>query len=461
MTGTAFLAATEAARAVRRGEVSARELTEAVLARVDAVNPAVNAVVELRRDEALRRADEADTAVRHGVDLGPLHGVPITFKDCLDVTGLHTTWGNPAFRDFVASSDATVVRRLVDAGGVVMGKTNATFMLADFGQTSNKLFGTTNNPWDPELVAGGSSGGAAVAVATGMTFLDHGTDLVGSVRLPAAYCGVYGLRPTAGVVPQTGFQVPGTPATPSEMRYLSTVGPIARSAADLRMALAVTAGPDDAAASAYTWRQAASRHARLAEFRVGVVLDDAQAPVTSEVGTVLSDAVDGLAKEGATVVEGWPADVDAREAAEAFGFHVGLFFAFAEPGAADFAPLAQVVEQEDRRMRIRAAWDAYFREVDVLLCPASFTTAFPHDPRPFDERTIPTPDGERPYGDQAFWVAHAALPGLPAVSAPAGRSPGGLPVGAQILGPRYEDDTAVTFAELLADVVGGYEPPQT
>lgn len=322
-----------------------------MFARVDAVNPVVNAVVELRRDEALGQADEADAAVARGDHVGPLHGVPISVKDCLDVAGLHTTWGNPAFRDFVASSDATVVRRLADAGGVVTGKTHAAFTLADFGQTSNELFGTTGNPWDRQLAAGGSSGGPAAAVASGMTYLDYGTDLVGSIRLPAAYCGVYGPRPTAGVVPQTGFQVPGTPPTPSEMRYLSAVGPLARSAGDLRAARAVTAGPDDAAARAYTWRPAPPRHARLTDFRVGVVLDHERAPVSGEVASVLSDAADVLAREGVTLVDGWPAGVDAAVAAESFGFHVGLFVAFAEPGAADVATLPEVVAQEDRRIR--------------------------------------------------------------------------------------------------------------
>jgi amidase len=143
---------------------------------------------------------------------------------------------------------------------------------------------------------------------------------------------------------------------------------------------------------------------------------------------------------------------------ESFGFHVRLFFAFQQPDE-DFATLSEVVDHENRRMAARAAWSRYFNEIDVFLCPVNFTPAFPHDTRPFEERTITTPEGQRPYNDQTFWVSHASLTGLPAVAAPIGCTPGGLPVGAQIVGPLYEDNTAITFAELFTDVIGGYEPP--
>ena len=189
------------------------------------------------------------------------------------------------------------------------------------------------------------------------------------------------------------------------------------------------------------------------------MLDDEHAPVSSEVSAPLSDAVDALVRAGATVVEGWPAGVDPSQHYESFGFHVQAFFAFQEPGE-DFAKLSEFVDHENRRMAARADWNRYFDDVaDVFLCPVNFAPAFPHDARPFEQRTIATPEGERPYNDQAFWVSHASLPGLPAVVAPIGRTPGGLPVGAQIVGPLYEDNTAITFAELLGDVIGGYEPP--
>jgi amidase len=259
-------------------------------------------------------------------------------------------------------------------------------------------------------------------------------------------------------VPLTGFQPPGPPAAPSDMTYLSAVGPLGRSAGDLRTALQLTAGPEAPAARAWRWALARPRHRRLEDVRVGVVLDHGQAPVSGEVGAVLSDAVDALARAGATVAAGWPEGVDPVAQAESFGFQVRLFFAYQEPGD-DLPPFAEVVDQERRRMAARAAWGRYFQDVDVFLCPASFTTAFPHDPRPFQDRTIATPEGERPYADQVFWVAQPALPGLPAVAAPVGRSAAGLPVGAQVVGPLHEDDTAITVAELLAEVAGGYQPP--
>jgi amidase len=458
MDTTLLKPATEAAAMLAGKEVSARELTEALLAWIEAANPGLGAVVALRAEEALAEAAAADQATARGGVLGPLHGVPMTVKDAFDVAGLPTTWGNPAFAGHLAGSDATVVRRLRRAGAIVVGKTNVAYMLGDFGQTANPLHGVTANPWDRARTPGGSSGGAAAAVAAGMSFLEYGSDLVGSIRLPASYCGVYGLRPSVASVPLTGFQPPGPPAAPSDMTYLSAVGPLGRSASDLRTALQVTAGPEAPAARAWRWALARPRHSRLEDVRVGVVLDHGQAPVSGEVGAVLSDAVDALARAGATVAAGWPEGVDPVAQAESFGFQVRLFFAYQEPGD-DLPPFAEVVDQERRRMAARAAWGRYFQDVDVFLCPASFTTAFPHDPRPFQDRTIATPEGERPYADQVFWVAQPALPGLPAVAAPVGRSAAGLPVGAQVVGPLHEEDTAITVAELLAEVAGGYQPP--
>jgi amidase len=450
-SGTLFSTATDAADAVRRKAASSRELTEAMLERIDEVNPKLGAVVELRAEQALSEADAAD---RSAAD-GPLHGVPITVKDALNVTGLHTTWGSPAFKNYVADWDATVVARLKRAGAIIVGKSNVHFMLADFAQTFNDVYGRTNNPWDLDRVPGGSSGGSAAAVAAGMTFLDYGSDLVGSIRIPAAFCGVYGIKPSVGTVPLTGLQPPGPPAAPSETLYMSNIGPLARSAADLRTALAVTAGPET---PAYSYRLLPPRRSQLQDFRIGVVLDDENVPVSSEVGDLLSGAVDALAHAGVTIVEGWPEGVDPAAQADAFNYHVQLFFAFAQPGGG-FPRLSELIEYENRRMASRAAWNRYFSEIDVFLCPVNFTPAFPHDPRPFEQRTVPTPEGDRPYDAQPFWISHASLPGLPAVSAPIGRTEDGLPVAAQLIGPLYEDDTAITFAELMAAVIGGYERP--
>jgi amidase len=452
-----YRSATDAAQLVSRKEISSRELTQMLLARIEAIDPMLNAVVELRGEEALGEAAAADEAIGRGA-LGPLHGVPMTIKDSFNVAGLHTTWGNPAWKDYVADWDATVVRRLGQAGAIIVGKTNVHFMLADFGQTANELYGVTNNPWDVTRTPGGSTGGGAAALSAGMTFLEYGSDLAGSIRIPASFCGVYGLKPSVGIVPLTGFQPPGPPAGPSDMTYMSAVGPLARSAGDLRTALSVTAGPERPAANGYSWGLSPPRHTRLEDFRVGVVLDHEAAPVSSEVTAPLSNTVDALARAGATIAEGWPEGVDPVQEYESFGFHVQLFFAFQEPGES-FSRLPEFIDQENRRMVARAAWSRFFRDIDVFMCPANFTPAFPHDGGPFEERLIDTPEGQRPYDTQTFWVSHASLAGLPAAVAPVGRTPGGLPVGAQIIGPLYEDDTAVTFAEALADLIGGYKSP--
>jgi amidase len=459
MSQQVFETATDVASMVRNKQISARELTALLLARIDAVNPALNAVVELRGEAALHEASAADQALAKGMP-GPLHGVPMTVKEAFNVVGLHTTWGNPAFKDYVAAWDATVVRRLRQSGAIIVGKSNVAFMLGDFGQTTNELFGTTNNPWDTRRAPGGSSGGGAAATAAGMSFLEFGSDVVGSIRIPASFCGVYGLKPSVGIVPVTGLQPPGLPPPPDEMTYMSGVGPLARSATDLRLALQVAAGPEGPACTAYTWRLAPPRHQRLRDFRVGVVLDHPLAPPSSEVGSLLSNAVDALARAGATVAQGWPHGVDPARAYEAFGYQVGLFFAYQEPDAS-FPGQSEFIEREKERMFTRAAWLRYFEDFDVFLCPTNFTPAVTHDDRPFEQRTVMTPEGEQQYGNQAFWVSHASLPGLPAISAPIGQTPGGLPVGIQIIGPLFEDDTALTFAELLPDLLGGYKaPPQ-
>jgi amidase len=215
---------------------------------------------------------------------------------------------------------------------------------------------------------------------------------------------------------------------------------------------------------AYAWSPAPPRHHRLGDVRVGVVFDHPTAPVDAEIRAALHSTVDALAGAGARIVEGWPSDVDPDRSYESFGFLLRTFMAFAEDSpftradgrsASSRDALPDFLGHERRRLQSRAAWGRYFESVDVFLCPVAFTTAIPHDGRPFSERTI----GDRPYTDLAFWISHASLPGLPVVSAPIGRTGDGLPIGVQIVGPLHEDDTAITVAELVEGLVGGYQPP--
>src|SRR3954447_1444368 len=222
MTDMFFQSVTEVAALLRAGRLSACELAELVLDRVDAVNPAVKAVVEFRREAGLRAAAEADLVLARGERVGPLHGVPMTIKESFQVAGMHSTWGNAAFAGFVADRDAVVVARLRSAGAVLFGTTNVAPMLADVGQCTNALYGRTVNPWDSTRTPGGSTGGGAAAVAAGLTFLEYGSDLAGSIRVPASFCGVYGLKPTFGVVPTTGFQPPGPLAPPRDISQPAT-----------------------------------------------------------------------------------------------------------------------------------------------------------------------------------------------------------------------------------------------
>lgn len=204
--------ASAAAESIAKREIGCRELVELVLTRIGELNPSLNAVVEVRTDAALREADAADAALARAERVGPLHGVPVTVKEAFHVAWCHCTWGDPARRDHIAAEDATVVARLRQAGAVVVGTTNVAALLADFGQSRNEVYGVTRNPWELGHTPGGSSGGSAAAVSAGLSFLEYGSDLVGSIRIPASFCGVYGLRPTLGVVPGRAWRRPGRPA---------------------------------------------------------------------------------------------------------------------------------------------------------------------------------------------------------------------------------------------------------
>jgi amidase len=378
-----------------------------------------------------------------------LAGVPISVKEAFHTVGLPTTWGLRAQEGWTASEDAAVVRRLRSAGAILVGKTNVATGLADFAQTNSELYGRTNNPHDLDRSPGGSSGGSAAAVAAGLTFLDYGSDLVGSIRIPAAFCGVYGLRPTPGTVPLDGFAPPRAPSAPlpAGISWVSTAGPIARTAADIRTALAITR-------DRRTALPPARRPLSIGGLRLGVVLDDANCGVSSDVGAVLSDAVDRIAASGVEVIEGWPPGVDPAAVMSGFEFALQRFLAAADPASSWQASDAEIDDERRRLAALRAAWGGYFSGVDAFVCPVNFTAAIEHDDRPF-ERIVSTVDGERRYDEQPFWTAQPAVAGLPALAAPAGRTAAGLPVGIQIVGPAHGDETILGAAELIASVLEG------
>jgi len=476
-----FASAGEAARAIRRGDVSSVELTTHILERIKRYNPRLNAIVTLTEDAALARARAADEARARGDWWGPLHGVPCTIKDTFETAGVKTTAGVSSLAQHVPARDAAVVERYRGAGAVILGKTNVPEWASDW-QSYNAVFGAANNPWDLSRTPGGSSGGEAAALAAGLSYLSAGSDIGGSIRVPAHFCGVYGHKPTLGVVPLRGHIPPPPGGPPGPPSSLAVAGPLARSAADLALALQILGGPDGDEARAYRWSLPPARGSRLTDYRIGFVLDDPRCPVSPEVGGVARQAVDALKKAGARLEEGWPTGVVPAEQYDAylyalfatFGFQLKdeQFESFRARGAGKDGGYPSIIARAwtdpikshqaaaRRRMAARAAWQAYFRTHDAFLLPTEFVPAFPHDhSQPQQARRLATPAGPREYYDLLFWIAFATLTGLPATTAPIGLTSGGLPVGLQIIGPYLEDLTPIDVAGKLADVVGGFRPP--
>ena len=475
-----FASALDAARAIRSGQVSSVELTTRMLDRIQQHNGKLNAVVALAPD-ALDRARAADEARARGDWGGPFHGVPCTIKDTFEVAGVTTTAGSPALRNHMPARDAAVVARLRASGMVVLGKTNVPLFASDW-QSYNAVYGQTNNPWDVTRTPGGSTGGGAAALAAGLTYLEPGSDLAGSIRIPAHFCGIYGHKPSLDVVPMRGHIPPPPGISASPPSTLPVAGPLARSAADLRAALEVLGGPDGDEARAWRWSLPPARRTRLVDYRIGYVLDDPRAPVSPEVGAALAAVVEALRRAGAQLAEGWPPGMNPEEQFDAY--YTLLAARFIPPVREDqlagfrqlaanqdgsyLARYARAVTASDaymqtvetRRRVARAVWQAYFRSHDAFLLPTALVPAFPHDQAGTQlMRVLSTPRGDRPYTDLCFWISFATLAGLPATTAPVGLTRGGLPVGIQIVGPYLEDATPIDLAGGLADVIGGFRPP--
>jgi amidase len=476
-----FASATELAAALARRERSSRELVETHLRRIECHNPALNAVVTLDGERALAAADAADRALARGEAMGPLHGLPITVKDSLATAGMRTTAGSATMADHVPDHDAVAVARLRAAGAIVIGKTNLPEFAGD-AQTFNTLFGTTNNPWDLTRTPGGSSGGSAAAVAAGLSPLEVGSDIGGSLRIPAHFCGVYTLKPTYGIVPLRGH-IPPLPGTLAETD-VCVVGPLARSAADLDLALAVMADPDDAHRVGWRLALPPPRAEDLAGYHIAAWLDDPYCAIDAEVLALYERLVTDLRAAGARVDHAAPEaplaaghDIAQRLIQSAMAqwlsddqFRALLDRAAAAPATDDTPPVrwARNITQRvrdsalahEQRLRLQAAWADFFRDYDVLLYPVTPTAAIPHDQNPdVDARTIVVNGECRPYGDQFAWLQAVGVVHLPAVVAPVGLTSNGLPVGVQIVAPYLEDRSAIDVAGRIAEVVGGFQSP--
>jgi amidase len=446
MADLTYLSARALADRIRRRECSAVDVLDAFVERMDQHNPAINAIVSADLDRARAAAAEADRALARGQVVGPLHGVPMTLKDGHDVAGLRTTVGTTTF-DAVPDTDGTVAARLRAAGAIIFGHSNVPPYLMDY-RTENPLFGRTRNPWDLDRTPGGSSGGAVAALAAGLTPIEVGSDLAGSLRLPPHFCGVYGLKATEQRVPVTGFfRPPG--GGPRPVRVLAALGPLARDLDDLELVLRVIAGPDGRDVDVPPVPLGARRPRRLTEVRLAV----APALPGTTVDASLRDQVERTAARasdaGAQVIEGLP-DLDWTQQ-RLFGELLAAVTGAFDPGAdlsAEHRSLAWYLAALDARDRFAAAWQRFFDSgYDALILPPAATTAFRHD--------------APPQSHQGHLAAYANFAGLPALTVPAGHDEHHLPVGLQIAGSRWSEMHLLDLAAALeeAAVLPGFTRP--
>lgn len=474
-----FLTASEIAAAVRARHASASEAVELYLERIRKHNAALNAICTLDAEGARKRARQADAALAAGEVWGPLHGVPMTIKDALETAGLRTTGGHPPLKDYVPARDATAVARLRAAGAILLGKTNVPPLSADY-RADNPIFGRTNNPWGLDRTPGGSTGGGAAAVAAGLSAFDVGSDLAGSVRTPAHFCGLFALKPTERRVPNTGH-IPEPPGLPRAVRHMNVLGPLARSVEDLGLVLRAIAGGDEAEwdVPPVPWTPAPER--ALAGARIAWSTDFGAIPVTRDTRKAIATLADGLVSAGCKVEERNPAGFDFDAAWETWGA-VAIaeraatapervaerVAALVESLGADVpvargsamgarATLAEYMVFLGRRDALIGALERFFGDWDAFLCPVSVGPAIGHvpfgTPVPVDGATVP------------YFLAGTAytspfnLTGSPALVLPLARSAEGLPIGAQLVGRRWSEPALLALASQIARLSGPFVAP--
>jgi len=475
-----FQTAKQLAAAIRKKKVGCLELLDLYLKRIEAYNPELNAVIATDVEGARKRAKAADRAVKAGKKLGPLHGVPMTIKESFDVAGYPTTWGDPAFKDTIATQNSLVAQRMMDAGVTLFGKTNVPLNLADW-QSYNEIYGSTNNPWYLGRTPGGSSGGSGAALAAGLTGIEAGSDIGASIRNPAHYCGVWGHKPTWGVVCPKGHALAGNVAYGD----IGVVGPLARGAEDLEIALGAMAGPDSIDSRGWTLALPRSKKKKLRDFKVAVLLSDPNAEVDSSVQEQISGLASFLAKRKVKVSDTARPAIDTRELNDVFvrmlraatsarmpdtvyeqavrnaaTLPAGDMSYFAQMQRGNSLPHRTWLQLNEKRHRMRWAWDEFFKDYDLMICPVAVTAAFPHDQAGLrHKRTITVNNKKVPVVDQIFWAGYAGLAWLPATAAPIGQTADGLPVGIQIVGRQYGDYECIQFAKLLEKEYRSFEPP--
>ena len=474
-----YWSAIEMAKAIAAGNVSALEALDVCIERVERYDAELNAVCNRVDERARRRAETLDRATARRETWGPLHGVPMTVKEGYDLVGTPTTWGRPDHADNFPGVDADAVRRLERAGAVVFGKTNVPTDLRDW-QSENPLYGRTVNPWDPDRTPGGSSGGSAVALAAGYTFLEAGSDIGGSLRNPAHFCGVCAHKPSYGIVPTQGHTL-GDELVASD---ISVCGPMARGVNDLALGLDIMTGVVGPDATAWRLELPAARRQRLEYFRIAVIPESPVCVVEDEIKQALFALADQCEAGGARVDRKAELPVDG---ALAHSIYVQLLRAVMAPslddaefeteqtkvgqlGAHDTSYRAQVsraLTQTYRewhyaakeRVRMQRAWANFFESYDGLLIPAAPTTAWAHDTADRFDRVIQVDEQTIGYYDELFWAGLTGVVYLPSTVIPMGRDSQGLPMGVQIVGPYLEDRTTIALARHIEALAGGFVPP--
>lgn len=473
------------------GQVTSEELVEEQLARIEMVDRRLHAFVTVDGDGARATAAERDRERRRGDVRGPLHGLPMTVKDAFATAGLRTTAGLDELADHVPAADAVAVARLREAGAIIVAKTACPAGVTG-QETGNAITGTTRNPWDRSRTTGGSSGGAAAALAAGATWLELGSDLGGSIRQPAAFCGVLGHYPTHGLVPPRGHLLSIPPDDVEGEEDLMAVGPMARSPEDLTLVLDVLAGPDTVTGRAWRLELPAPRMDRPSDLRVAAWSDDTDFPVDAEVRSGIEAAAAALEAAGAHVDRSARPPFALRDA-ERVGFDLwtaassGALSAddleeqrriavdagpqdegrIARRARASVMPHRDWLRLDAERRHLQRGWNAFLERFDVLLCPVAPVVAYPADPDPthvhrFDhraEQTIEVDGRPRPYLDQLVWTTAVGLARLPSTVVPVGLSSDGLPVGVQVVAAPFRDRTTLRAASFIAEVTGGFRPP--
>lgn len=488
MTEWAYAGVKAITSAIQKQEVSSVEVLHYFQQRIKQHNPKLNAVVVQNQLMAETMARQADKDIAAGIIRGPLHGLPMTIKDTYEVVGMTATSGARRWKDHKPVQNAAAVQRLLDAGVVPMGKTNVPYMASDW-QSYNRIYGKTNNPWDLSRTPGGSSGGAAAAVSAGLSPVELGSDIGGSIRTPAHYCGVFGHKPTAGLISLRGH-IPGPPGTLSEPD-LAVAGPLAQSSADLQLLLNTLIGPDPVAERAWRVKLPACPHKKLNQFRVLAFLDHPLCQLDKRILQHYQGLLNKLRVAGVKVVEGQPEELPLDDVYPLFLSLLGGQFAASLSAMQKqqvklvapvlkhlgrwlksgpmmdryFSGMTQShgdwVGLNEKRMKMRQASEALFANYDLVISPIVPNVAIAHDTNTdFRFRRIQVNGESRPYTDHFPWISMATVLGLPATSAPVGLIENHLPVNIQIIGAAFADRTTLTFSRLLEAITGGMGKPE-